>query len=429
MFSFLRRSCLAIALLTSCFAFFTTKVSASQNFNAISIRFDRMKAGVSPGNSIVTFTTSSAIATEAKFNLNFDSHYVNGVNLSSNPSAYTTDTINIPAGSIALPLTSTTATSVVGQNITFSISDLNPNTTYSFVITGGILLNPNSGSFRNVFYTSQSDNTVIDTQNVWTATLADDQIKLTATVPPLATNFPVTIDTSATSPIAQDSEIPVTITYGSGQSTSSPLTITANWDKGVVQSDPQTQVDMLEYVDQSATNAYGNTVPTVDLVNKTITWNISVFPGNLQNQTLSFKLRTNSAYVGSKDVSLNINAQVTAPITGGQVSVGRTYKYVAIPTAAATTSTASIQTPNTYSALTLSQITNNSVTLFVSGANNFSATLLYGLSPKNLSQKIFLTDPKLFQTFQISNLLANTQYYFEIVMVDINTGTSSQSDI
>src|SRR5260221_478009 len=147
MFSFLRHSFVFILFLVIANVFCISQAQASQNFNTISIRFDRMKAGTSPGNVLVTLTTSSAVSTEAKLKLTFDPRYVPGTHFSTTASSFTTSTASLPAGATSLPLTSSTATSVTGQTIVFSINNLTANTTYAFYITGGFLLNPNAGSF------------------------------------------------------------------------------------------------------------------------------------------------------------------------------------------------------------------------------------------------------------------------------------------
>src|SRR5260221_86311 len=66
-------------------------------------------------------------------------------------------------------------------------------------------------------------------------------IQVSATVAPLISQFELALDSSSsTSPLAQDTAVPFTITYGSNAATSSPLTIQASWDKGTLENDSQT---------------------------------------------------------------------------------------------------------------------------------------------------------------------------------------------
>jgi hypothetical protein len=84
----------------------------------------------------------------------------------------------------------------------------------------------------------------------------------------------------------------------------------------------------LDYVVGSATTAYGETQPVIDTVNRTVTWTVSSFPGQLTNQAVSFHLKTNLNYTASQVVSFTIGAYLSdSETTITATDINRNYQY------------------------------------------------------------------------------------------------------
>lgn len=95
---------------------------------------------------------------------------------------------------------------------------------------------------------------------------------------------------------SSDEEVTYTITYGAtGLAPTETLTLEASWDLATKAGSPSL-FEVATYVDGSATNAYGDTTPSIDTTNRTITWEIDNFPGNTTNQTVNFKLKTKETF-------------------------------------------------------------------------------------------------------------------------------------
>src|SRR5579859_3672093 len=141
-------------------------------------------------------------------------------------------------------------------------------------------------------------------------------IAVSATINPHASDFQFAISATpnALTSVNQFQNIIYTITYGSHLSYATPITIVGSWDKGTIQGQSSPSVDIANYVIGSATNAYNNTIPVIDTVNKTITWTITSFPANTTSQTVGFTLQTNADYASSQTVTFPAIAHLS--VTG-----------------------------------------------------------------------------------------------------------------
>lgn len=277
-------------------------------------------------------------------------------------------------------------------------------------------------------------------------------IAINATVAPLISAFSLNLSTDGPTNVSQQTSIPIKIIYGSSLTTASPLTIQAYWGKGIINTDAQTQVDILEYSEGSATPGYANTIPVIDLVNKTVTWSIPSLPGNTNNQAVTFTLTTTTAYTGAKTVSFPISTQFILPSVGGNTSLTRTYTYVAPPTtpAPSTTPTPSptaadiVKTatqssvvavrsppslPLTISPLILSSVSNTSMNLSLQSSRPITARLFYGTSLAKIESRQANPNPGTLQTFSVTALIPQTRYFFRVVATDIETGSVVRSDV
>lgn len=151
------------------------------------VRFDRMKVSTTTTGTVCAKPTTAS--TEAKVTVAFPTSYTLG--------AYTTFTVGTtntawPSGATAwLGITAPTgAGDIVGQTVTFASSDLVVGTLYCFNwTTASAVTQPGSATPSEVgsVTTKDSGNSTIDTAQYATATITDDQIVVTATVPPVFT--------------------------------------------------------------------------------------------------------------------------------------------------------------------------------------------------------------------------------------------------
>lgn len=157
-----------------------------------------------------------------------------------------------------------------------------------------------------------------------------DNINVTASVNPDPSDLQFDYQTTtAIDPVSQYTQIDYRITYGSRVFYQIPITLEANWEEGVIQ-DGGGSADIVDYVDNSATNAYGDSAPVIDPVNKKITWTMNSFPAQTLDQTVTFSLRTNRGYTGAKPVQFRSNAELTS-VTLALPEIGVTKNYLYNP--------------------------------------------------------------------------------------------------
>lgn len=146
----------------------------------VEVRFDRMKISTPTTGTVCAKSTTTA--TEADVQVTFPTGYTLGVF-----STFTVNTTNLawPSGGTAWPGINT-ATVVTSQTATFPSTDLTVGTLYCFNWTNSAAVtvkssatSSNSGSVT----IRDSVPTTIDTATYNTASIADDQIVVTATVP------------------------------------------------------------------------------------------------------------------------------------------------------------------------------------------------------------------------------------------------------
>lgn len=147
----------------------------------VSVRFDRMKVGTPTTGTVCAKPSSTA--TEADVQVVFPTGYT----VNSTLGNWTVDTTNQgwPAGSVAW-LGINTATAVSLQTVTFPSGDLAASTLYCFNWTNTAALTITgsaSASNGGTVSTRTAGAAVIDTSPYSTASIADDQIVVTASVP------------------------------------------------------------------------------------------------------------------------------------------------------------------------------------------------------------------------------------------------------
>lgn len=151
-------------------------------FSSAYIRLDRMKINTTTGGTVCA--RPATVGTEAKVLITFPSTYtVNTTNTN-----WTVTTTNLPAGTTAWPsiATATTATSPANV-VTFAGGDLTVATTYCFNFSGSSTLTTAASaasSQQAVIETQTSGSSVVDHSDIALANINDDQIVVTAVVPP-----------------------------------------------------------------------------------------------------------------------------------------------------------------------------------------------------------------------------------------------------
>lgn len=145
------------------------------------VRFDRMKVSTATTGTVCAQPTT--IATEASVQVSFPASYTVNTTVGN----WTVDTTNTnwPSGASAWPGIGT-ATAAVGQDVTFPSTDLTVGTLYCFNWTNSAAVSIKAGatsSNSGTITTRDSVPTAIDSATFSTASIADDQIVVTATVP------------------------------------------------------------------------------------------------------------------------------------------------------------------------------------------------------------------------------------------------------
>lgn len=261
-------------------------------------------------------------------------------------------------------------------------------------------------------------------------------------VPPKSTNYQLTIDTdTGYGPIAQGSDITYTITYGASSSAAFTTNDTLTVDFSQDTFDGVTPV--ADYVFNSATNAYGGAVPVVDLVNRKISWTISQMPPGTIDQIVTFKMKTNSSYIGSDKIPMITTAALSNQYATLQKSLTVTYGYHISPSLP--TSTTPTPTPTSVPEVTpsitppkvaplaitdvkFSEITSTTTTLSLDTTRKTRLRAFYGLAPETLFQLATDATLSLSHNIQLTKLTPQTKYYLKVTTVD-ESGNSISSDI
>jgi hypothetical protein len=288
------------------------------------VRPDRLKAATAPGPILVTAVTAENV-TENGVKITAGSAW----SISGTASNFTVSTAGLPSGVTAWPGIGT-ATNVTGNAITFPAGNIAQGTEYGFYITGGVPTNPSVGTGLSYVWTVATLVGGVESSSIQAgvAVVSNDQINVNATVPALSTYFSADLTSlDSGTQFQQNTTLSYQITYGSNLSNSTPLTLEAEWTQGTIQGAGSPSVDIVEYVLGSATDAYGSTPPVVDISNRKITWTISSFPANTQNQTVTFKLRTTSTFTSSLPVTFSVIGRITDPAVTPDSTVDQTYQF------------------------------------------------------------------------------------------------------
>lgn len=400
-----------------------------------SLRLNNMTTGADPGGALVTFTTSSDVATEVYFRITLDSEWVSGTNFSADPLQYYVNTTDLPAGYTAMPFTSSQALTVSGNTVTYTISNLASSTSYAFYMTSGssgLLLNPSaSTSIVHTLETLDGTSSVIDYASVGVPIVSNGSISVTGIVGTQSSDFSTSLSlVTSGSDFPQDTTLRYKILYSSTLSYSTTITVRAEWTKGTLEGATSATVELLEYKTGSATSVSGSVTPVVDTVNRTVTWTVSV-PANVTNKELYFELKTLTAYTGSGRVEFSVSENITSPSVTATQYNSQFYLYsppTSTPTPTptptpTTTTTALTATPTptptptpaaSISSITVETIDANVATIRILTETPTTVTVVYGTDgrsfPFSISDPVLATD----HTVVLQPLETGTAYYFTV---------------
>jgi hypothetical protein len=279
--------------------------------------------------------------------------------------------------------------------------------------------------------------------NFATNQLFAQAINVTGSIAPKTSDFQLAFTSlTAAESVAQGNTLTYQITYGSHLYYAAPITVEASWGEGTIQGD-NTSVDIVNYVSNSASTAYGNTSPIIDLINRKITWNIISFPGQTTDKTITFSLKTNSNYTGTKIVSFQTKTVLSnQSLVLPEISVTKTYLYDSSlaptitttpipPTPTETPSKVATSTPPqasrvvtptplpiqapSFTDISIRSISDKIVTLFIQTAQNTKIELYFGKFANNLSEKIIDAQVMKDHEIALDTLDPNTTYYIKVV--------------
>ncbi len=157
---------------------------AAPQFQAAYLRLDRHKAVTATGGTICA--QPNTVGTEADVRITFPTQTGTDFTVNSTAANWTTSVTNLPAGSTAWPSIGATASAVSGKIVTFASGDLTVGTLYCFNFSGtNTLTNSSAGnSLTGTIHTRTGAAALIDETNYATSIIADDQIVVSAVVPP-----------------------------------------------------------------------------------------------------------------------------------------------------------------------------------------------------------------------------------------------------
>lgn len=156
---------------------------AAPPFTQAFVRLDRMASGLATGGTICA--TPATVATEADFEITFPTQVGTDFTVNATPGNWTVTTSNLPSTGTAWPGIGT-ATAVSGKTVTFPSGDLTVGTQYCFNFAAvNTLTNGSSGnSLVGTMHSRTGAAAVIDETNYAVAIVTNDQIVVSAVVPP-----------------------------------------------------------------------------------------------------------------------------------------------------------------------------------------------------------------------------------------------------
>ncbi len=248
----------------------------------------------------------------------------------------------------------------------------------------------------------------------------------TATIPAKPNDYQLSITADPRdSRQSQGADIHYVITYGSDLDYgTAPFIIQATLLPGRIQGFPVPSLYIADIVQGSPSNGYMMTTPVINLASHTITWTIPTLPAKTNNQTVSFTLRTNTAYTGTDVVDFDVQVKAIAPDITLNALLTESYVYKAPPPIITPSPTPTPAPPHpTITSVTMNEITNSTATFTLTTDTPTTISAIATAKNKILTQT--LNDPRISRWHQItiSNLVANMSYTIKFTL----TGTNGQT--
>jgi hypothetical protein len=237
-----------------------------------------------------------------------------------------------------------------------------------------------------------------------TSSPAATSVSATILNPPGA--YSITVSAEPSDKVDPGADVVYTITYSNGGDIDAvEVKIVAVWG---FETD-----EVADYVLGSATTAYNEAVPTVDVLNRTITWSIPVLPAQTLDQTTSFRLRTHlthpftGTYKFFAEASLLVSevTMVTSPRQTNSVTYLEAYPSGILPPELEKLSILDVK---------ILEITAHHAKILWVTNKPASSEIRYGLSRAyglNISDPTWVKE----HTFSLDNLTPDTLYHFQVI--------------
>ncbi len=317
--------------------------------------------------------------------------------------------------------------------------------------------------------------------NIFSTAFAEttDYVDVAASIPPKPSDaeFVLSGNPEIGVQLKEDDIVTVDIKYRSKLSYGQEAEITAQWEEGLISGTESNYIDIFDYVVGSAETADDGTVPIINLQNQSVTWSFSQLEPTENLQTVSFQLQVRNDIPTSELITADINAHMsllgnvlqteeisyniektiyptstptptntltptptstitpTPPPTTITIQPTTTPGPTSTPTSSPTaTSTPTISPTPTiteklkFESIQIQTITNNYVEILFSINKLTNYEIVWGLNTKNLTEKMSTLTPQKKHLAKIENLNPETNYYFQITIID-QQGNQLNSDI
>ena len=256
--------------------------------------------------------------------------------------------------------------------------------------------------------------------------------ELSVSVGPGVSDLSVDIS-AALENVNQNTEITYTITYGSNLTYSTSLTLEAEWSLGTPEGTYVSDTEIADYIIGSAEDAYGSTPAVIDLVNRKISWTISSFPAQTTDETVTFKLRTNANYTGTKKIKYTVYARITSGSLIVTDQLDNNYQFKSIsststPTPTPIPTTTPSLLPLIFNNVSIASLLSDQATINFTLSEASKLKVSYGTAQNTLANTIQSLEYLRNQQIQLIELKPETRYYFLATATSIS-GQTARSDI
>jgi hypothetical protein len=184
------RIIVAVGLTLSVFAQLVPSAAFATSLGQAYVRLDRMKVSTATGALVCASASSAGAGTEDKVSILFPDSF----SLDTTVANWSVSTTNLPAGATAWPGITAPGSGAVtntsgNKRATFASSNLTTTNLYCFNISSATITTASSstsgtGGEQATIETQDSGSVVIDQTFIALTTISDDQITVSATVPP-----------------------------------------------------------------------------------------------------------------------------------------------------------------------------------------------------------------------------------------------------